>query len=390
MLRMHIFPMSVAWKTIKARPVGRTALAALLLLLIALHAAGNDLPLEEATSFSVHEHDRHTLVEVTRPWPGADSTLRYALVDRTDAEQDGIPDGVPEDATIIETPVQRVVTTSTTFVAGFDTLDALDAIVGHDNPGFLYSEAARERHREGDISSVGNGSGLDLETVVDLDPDLVMLNQYDESDQTPSRLADADIPVLISGDWTEQSPLGRMEWLYLTGLLTGRADAASEYIRETAERYRTLAERVEDESDRPTVLINGPFEGSWAVPRADAYSARFIEDAGGEYAWEDVEGTDSLFLDTESVFDTAGDADIWINPGQWQSLDDIEDERLFEFAAVTEERVYNNNRRVSPGGGIDYFESGQVRPDVILADLVSIFHPELMPEHERVYYQRLE
>lgn len=355
-----------------------------------VHAAGSDLPLGEASSFSVQEQDQFTLVEVTRPWPGADSTMRYALVHRSVAEDDGIPGDIPDDATVIETPVQRVVTTSTTFVAGFDVLDSLDLIVGHDNPDFLYSEAARERRSEGEITAVGSGSGLDLETVVDLEPDLVMLNQYDESDQTAGRIEDAGIPVLISGDWTEHSPLGRMEWLYLTGLLTGRTEAAREHIRDTADSYRELADRVEQERNRPTVLINGPFEGSWAVPEADAYSAQFIEDAGGEYPWDDVSGTGSLFLDIESVFDTAGDADIWINPGQWQSLSDIEDERLVEFAPVTEGEVYNNNRRISPGGGIDYFESGQVRPDVILADLVSIFHPDLIPEHERVYYQELE
>lgn len=31
-----------------------------------------------------------------------------------------------------------------------------------------------------------------------------------------------------------------------------------------------------------------------------------------------------------------------------------------------------------------------VHPDVILADLIRIFHPDLLPNHELYYYQRLK
>ena len=91
-------------------------------------------------------------------------------------------------------------------------------------------------------------------------------------------------------------------------------------------------------------------------------------------------------------FDEAGEADFWINPGTWNSLANgtAEDQRFAEFFAFESGNVFNNNARVSAGGGVDYFESGATNPHLVLADLLSIFHPDLLPDHELYYYQKLE
>ena len=52
--------------------------------------------------------------------------------------------------------------------------------------------------------------------------------------------------------------------------------------------------------------------------------------------------------------------------------------------------MYNNNLRISPGGGNDYFESAPVNPNRVLADLIEIFHPGLITDHELFYYKKLE
>ena len=51
--------------------------------------------------------------------------------------------------------------------------------------------------------------------------------------------------------------------------------------------------------------------------------------------------------------------------------------------------IYNNNERISSGGGNDYYESGPINPQKVLADLIKIFHPELLPDHELYYYKKL-
>ena len=83
-------------------------------------------------------------------------------------------------------------------------------------------------------------------------------------------------------------------------------------------------------------------------------------------------------------------ADVWIHPYGWHTLADgvRADERMADFAAWKSGRVYNNDARINRDGGNDYWETGSLRPDLILADLIEILHPELI-EHELVFHRKL-
>ena len=92
-----------------------------------------------------------------------------------------------------------------------------------------------------------------------------------------------------------------------------------------------------------------------------------------------------MTIDLETQLRRAANADIWINGGGWQNLGTmVKDEpRYGEFKAYRSEtgvRVYE--RRVTPAGGNDYWSCSASHPDVVLADLVKIFHPSLAPEHQ--------
>lgn len=67
-----------------------------------------------------------------------------------------------------------------------------------------------------------------------------------------------------------------------------------------------------------------------------------------------------------------------------------EDNRYANFAAVKTGNVYNNNARINNSGGNDYWESGTSNPDIVLSDLIKILHPEILPNHQLVYYRKLE
>jgi iron complex transport system substrate-binding protein len=99
-------------------------------------------------------------------------------------------------------------------------------------------------------------------------------------------------------------------------------------------------------------------------------------------------------LDFEVVLDRASDADFWVNPDNsfWRTPADVlaSDERYGEFAPFQTGSLFNNNRIANENGGLGIFESGAANPHLILMDLVHIFHPELLPDHELVYYQVVE
>ena len=123
-----------------------------------------------------------------------------------------------------------------------------------------------------------------------------------------------------------------------------------------------------------------------------SFAARLIEDAGADYLWSDNSSTQAIPLDLESVYLRAVDADVWINPGAAVSLEDIGrlDERFLDLRVVRQGQVFNNNLRTNAAGGNDYWESGTVRPDLVLADLIRVFHPDLMADHRLVYYRQLK
>ena len=131
------------------------------------------------------------------------------------------------------------------------------------------------------------------------------------------------------------------------------------------------------------------------MPGGMSYVGRLLHDAGVRY----VLGDDAVVKDSvrapfsfEAVYDAGADADIWFpNAFLWKSLDDalVDDPRYADFAAFKSGETYNNNARENANGFNDYFESGATNPQVVLADIIHVVYPDLLPDHKLVYFQKL-
>ncbi len=350
---------------------------------------------QHASGFDIEQRDGFWLLTVTRPWLDARSDLQYALLPRQERirgeERSAVAADIPRAATVIRIPVRSIATFSASFLAPLEILDARESWVGHDEPARVYAEWARERVDSGMVARLGDQTDVDVERLLMLQPDLVMINEYEPDGPVSARLAAAGLPVLVNGDWLETSPLGRAEWIKVFGLLYDRWEQALQRFAQIEQSYSELRDLAADTQARPTVLTNAPYGGVWSVPAGGSYTAQLLRDAGADYLWDDSPGTGALHLDLEQVFLRARDADVWINPGAWQTLADAarQDPRLTAFEAYRDERVYNFDRRITAAGGNDYFESGPYRPDLVLADLTHILHPCLLPDHELYYYRRI-
>jgi iron complex transport system substrate-binding protein len=132
--------------------------------------------------------------------------------------------------------------------------------------------------------------------------------------------------------------------------------------------------------------------GTWFVPGGRSYFATFIRDAGGDYLWQADPHAPSQPLKMEAVLDRARNAEIWLlhmsSVGSRKELADL-DPRYPLFSAFRAGRVYQNDARVSRGGSNDYWETGVMNPDLVLADLIAIFHPELALNHRFIWYRQL-
>ena len=369
-------------------------------------AATARVTVQYATGFTVRYFPNYTVVTVTRPWPGARTWYRYVLVERgapvpvaasVAAAADTAPNelaqkGVSIRTELIRVPIRSVVTMSTTFLTPIQELGELATLRGHDQTRWIYSPLVRKLVSEGKVRDVGNGSTLNTELILALKPDAMFVNEYSGEGDSYATVRRANVPLVVLGDWDEETPLGSAEWIKFISLFYNREREANSIFNRIATEYQDLKARAAETRSRPTVFSNAPYQGQWTVPGGRSYAARLFSDAGAHYVWADNDSTGNLFLDFESVFNRAHNADFWLNPGTWSSLKDglRIDPRFADFKAFRDDSVYNNNARENQFGGIDYYESGPSHPERVLADLIKIFHPEILKRHEFYYYQRLK
>ncbi len=206
------------------------------------------------------------------------------------------------------------------------------------------------------------------------------------------KLKELNIPFMYVGDYLEESPLGKAEWLVALAEVAGKRTEGEKVFAEIPVRYNALKKRVTDAAiDAPSVMLNTPYGDNWFMPSTESYVARLIKDAGGDYIYKKNTGNASAPIDLEEAYLPASQVDMWLHVGMANTLDELRaacpkftDTRCFRNGYV-----YNNNARTNAAGGNDYYESAVVNPDLVLRDLVKIFHPELVAE-DFVYYKQLK
>lgn len=344
--------------------------------------------LSAASGLTIDYFKNYKVITVLNPWRDATEQFKYILV------QCGTP--TPPNvgnAQVIEVPIKTIVTMSTTQLPHLAELGLLDSLVGHDSFKYVNTPAVVERIKAGKLREIGSGAQVNVEQLLDLKPDLVMTYGVGnpENDAHP-KLLEASLKVAINAEYMEDSPLSRAEWIKFTAAFFNReADATAIYER-IATRYNAMAAKAQGVTNKPTIFVGAPFQGTWYMPGGNSYVARLLADAGAAYLWADDDSTGSQQLSFEVVFEKAQNADFWLNTSSWQRLTDgaNADERFTRFAAFQNGKVFNNNARLNENGGNDYWETGVTNPDLVLADLIKIFHPELLPNHKLFFYQQLQ
>lgn len=346
------------------------------------------LPVKYAKGFSVDYYNGFKVVSVKDVKNGT-IVAQYVLLPKGKA--------APVDfatAVLIDTPVQNVVCISTTHVAELKRLGLLEHVGGVTNLPLFYDMELVEKVKSGTIADLGQHE-MNYEKLLSLNPAFVFTDGgYDGGDKLKAKLDALKVKSVLNLDYMEQNPLARAEWLKFIGAFFDKEYEADSIFNTIENNYTALQQKVKSVSTQPTVFCNLPFKEVWYMPCGDNYMAQLIADAGGNFLWKNdtIANGLNLSLDYEAVYAKAAKADYWINPGFAHSLKDIRemDSKNVNFAAYKNNKVYNNNLRNTTADGFDFWESGTVSPDVILADLIYIFHPELLPNHQLYYYQKLK
>jgi iron complex transport system substrate-binding protein len=340
-----------------------------------------------ARGFRITYHSNYKLLEVLNPFQNQTDTLRYALVPRELVGKVQVPN-----AREIPIPVQSLIATSTTHVALAEMLKATNIIRGMVGADYVYDSKVREKLNKGEISSFPMG-GFNKEEALNLQPDVVMISGGQASPfDNYQVLMDSGISILVNSEWLETTPLGKAEWVKVLAALLNKEKLANKKFAVVEERYNDLKASVDTLRQKPLVITNMPYKGAWFVPGGNSFNATILKDAGADYPWSGSHKTGGLRKDFEVVYQIGLKADVWINPGAAETKKDLlaKDSRFRDFKPFQTGEIYNNNRRMSATGGNDFWESGVVHPERILADLVKIFHPDMLPSYKFYYYQKIK
>jgi iron complex transport system substrate-binding protein len=347
----------------------------------------SQIPLSYAEGFKIFRGEDFWEIQVTQGYTGADRTFSYLVLDEgSTASKEGF------DA-VVQLPVDRVILTSTTQVPHLDLLNETEKLSGFPNLDLISSPKTRNRIETGLVKDLGNSPSTNPELVLDLQPHWIMISTLGQDLRFLDLYAQAGIPALINGEYVEQNPLGRAEWIKFTGILLGKYKEAEEVFKDIESAYLD-AEKLAGTiplDQRPSVLSGVMYQDIWYAPGADSWGARILENAGGAYIFSNQSGTGSLQLNYEYVLDQAMEADFWIGSADFSSLKAMgaSEPRYRSFQAWRNGKVFTYSARKGPTGGLEYFELGYVRPDLILKDLIKILHPELLPDYELYFYQKL-
>ena len=345
--------------------------------------------IKHAKGLEIYKYEGYTIVKVTTPWPDSNQGFTYIMKQ----ENGVIPDSL-KGYTIIEVPLKTLVATSTTHIPSLEMLGVEETLIGFAGLDYVSSEKTRARIEAGKVKEAGKNESLNTEMLIDLAPDAIVAFGINSTNKTLNVLEKSGLKVLYNGDWTEQTPLGKAEWIKFFGTLYGLDDKA-EALFNTIEKNYKEAQELQRQKLReydPTVLSGAMWKNEWQLPQGGSWAAIFLKDAGADYLWSNSTGTGSHLLSFETVLEKAKDAEFWIGTSQFTSLKEMTDanRHYAEFRAFKDKKVYSFSTKKGKKGGLIYYELAPNRPDLVLKDLVHILHPNLLPDHQLVFFEKLK
>ncbi len=347
---------------------------------------GEKVEIENAKGFSITKFEDYSILIVNTPWPEAEDPFIYLLSEKNA----DFPETLEYDQKV-EVPVESIVVTSTTHIPALEALNEEQSLVGFPGLNYISSKNTRELINDGQISELGQNENINTEVLIDLSPDVVIGFAINASNKSFETIQKTGIPVIYNGDWTEATPLGKAEWIKFFGALFGKEEEARTIFNDIKTEYLSAKQLAKTSSERPTVIAGSMYNDKWYMPYGNSWQAQFLKDANADYLYSDSNGDGSLSLAFESVLEMAEDAEYWVSSGQFSSYEQLfnESEHYRRFKAVENKKVFSVSLSKGETGGITFYELGPQRPDLILKDLISIFHPQLLKDYEPVFYKPL-
>ena len=355
---------------------------------------------------------------------------------------------VPSSYTPVPVPVDRTIVMTMLQLSNFTALDALDVVRGITGTKNLFNKDVRARVDDGRIVKIGMEGNFDTELILAAQPEVIFISPFKRGGY--DAIKETGITLIPHLGYKELHPLGQAEWVKFVGLFLGKEHEADSLFAQIEERYNGLKEKTQSLSAErgeagamkssgnetlpptggageglptggagkglptggageglptggageglptggageglPTVFSGEMHGGNWYAVGGRSALAQLFRDAGADYVIKDG-NTGGVNIEFEQLYAAAAEADYWriLNsyPGDfsYEALEASEPRNKL-FRAFRERKVIYCNMKQTP-----YYELSPMQPDVLLADLIAIFHPALMPQdYQPTFYQLL-
>ena len=360
---------------------------------------GDTVEMRYAENICIVRYDGYTKVVLANPWKKG-AVLHTYILTSPNPSQGGESHPLPlgetregsEEVTYITVPLTHSAVYSGVHGSIIDELGAADRIRAVCEVEYFTNEHILQAYREGKIANLGNSLAPDIEMLIDIHPDAILLSPFENSGGY-GLIETTDIPIVECADYMETSPLGRAEWMKFYGLLYGKAAEADSLFNEVEAAYNELkvsVERLTVSERAPRVICDLITGSTWYVPGGNSTSGRLIADAGGDYIFRTRSESGSLALAPETVFEESQDADVWFmkytnNAGDMTYEALAHESPLYaQMKAFKTKRVYGCNLSY-----VHFYNDLPYHPERHLKDMIRMFHPELLPDHQLKYYKAL-
>ena len=341
------------------------------------------IPLKYAENLTLVKGEGYTEARLRNPWDTTKVLHTYILVEKDKPMPDHLPPG-----TIVRTPLSKTLVYTGVHCALIHELGAVKSIGGICELQYIKVPEIIEGCRKGTIVNAGEGTNPDIEKIIDLHPDALLLSPYENSGGH-GQVEKLKVPIIECADYMETSALGSAEWIRFYGLLFHQQAKADSIFAIVEKNYNELKALASSQAKKPKVMCELKSGSAWYVPGGRSTTGKLYKDAGGDYLFDSYPNSGAVPLSFETVFDKAQDADVWLmkyNQASDKTLSGIREDYspYANFKAFKERNVYGCNT-----GYHTYYEDFPFHPDLVLKDLIKIFHPSLLPEYELKYFSKL-
>lgn len=292
----------------------------------------------------------------------------------------------------LEIPLQTYISLSATHISHLRKLSVLDKLQAVARIEDITDQELLNQAELGLLTEVGMIHNLNMESIVEIQPEVVFAYYSQNFESQSKQLIKAGIKILHINEFLESTPLAYAEWIKLFGILFDRVEIANSKFDIMKSQYESISRRARaKQQQQPTVLLNVPYGDTWFVPAGENFMAHLLRDAGADYIFSHIEGNYNLRMSIEAVIEAGLESDFWLNPSLHTHKTSLikADPRFAAFKAFRKNKVFNNTKALLENKTNDYFSEALANPHLLLADLVQIFHPELLPNRSLRWFHPL-